>query len=96
MAKGHYLSGHQKGIVKRYYEHLDTLTLSKLQEAVTDLYLAPKGTDGGRTARKWKSVLETLIKAGVGRAAAEEVVATRNVEALASLVARLAAGSGRR
>jgi len=40
MARGQYLTPHQKGIVKRYYEHKDTLATQKLGEIVSDLFLA--------------------------------------------------------
>lgn len=93
MSKGQYLSGHQKGIVKRYYAHLDTLTLSKLQEAVSDLYLLPKGpSDDPIAKRKWKGVADALAKVGCERAASAKVVADRDVEGLARLVAKLASG----
>jgi hypothetical protein len=94
MAKGQYLSGHQKGIVKRYYKNLDTLTLAKLQEAVSDLYLTSKGGGDKAADRKWKSVGEALAKAGVEPAILGKVVAARDVEGLAGLVARLARGDG--
>ena len=31
---------HQQGIIKRYYDHQDTIQLQKLSELVADLYLA--------------------------------------------------------
>ena len=40
MAKGQHLTPHQQRIVSRYYEHADTVAITKLQEAVSDLYLA--------------------------------------------------------
>lgn len=39
MAKQEY-SKHQKKIIERYYENLDTIMLTKLQELATELYLA--------------------------------------------------------
>ncbi len=88
MAKGQYLSSHQKGIVKRYYEHADTISLQKLQEAVSDLYLA--GT-GKAAERLWKTAQTALAKSGADPARVARIVAEKNVEALARLVGELAA-----
>jgi hypothetical protein len=87
MAKGQYLSSHQKGIVNRYYSNLDTLVLQKLQEAVSELYLAtsPKQAD-----KLWKSVEASLAKAKADPAQARSIVASKNIQALAALVGDLA------
>jgi len=39
MAKREY-SSYQKGIIERYYENIDTISLQKLQELCTEIYLA--------------------------------------------------------
>ena len=88
MAKGQHLSRYQKGIVSRYYEHADTITLTKLQEAVSDLYLAP----GDKAATKlWKSAETALAKTGADPARVAKILADRNVVALATLVGELSA-----
>ncbi len=91
MAKGQHLSRHQQGIVRRYYEHMDTIALQKLGELVSDLYLAdtPK-----KSEQLWKRV-ETAL----GRIASEEkdvraTLQSRDVTKLAELVNDLAAGNG--
>lgn len=85
MAKGQYLSSHQKGIVNRYYANLDTLTLQKLQEAVSELYLAtPKQAD-----KHWKNVESALAKTKADPARVNAILANRNVPALAALVGEL-------
>lgn len=50
---------HQKKIINRYYDNRDEIMLTKLQEIVTELYLA----DGdAKQARLWKRA-ETAMKA---------------------------------
>ena len=34
------LSNYQRSVINNYYDNLDTIMLTKLQEIVTDLYLA--------------------------------------------------------
>jgi len=87
MAKGQHLSRYQHGIVRRYYEHLDTLTLQKLQETVSDLYLAEPKT----AAKLWDRAGQLLTKAGVEPAQVERSVGKKDIKALAELVGGLSA-----
>jgi hypothetical protein len=91
MAKGEYLSRHQKGIVNRYYEHMDTIQLQRLSEMVSDLYLAdsPK-----KVEQLWKRAESALTKALPRDPEVREVLASRDVEKLARVVSRLSASSG--
>lgn len=86
MAKGQYLSSHQRGIVNRYYANLDSITMSKLQEIVSDLFLAP---DAKTREKLWKSARNALLKTGMEPAKVEKLVATGNVESFATAVADL-------
>ncbi|MBX3356868.1 MAG: hypothetical protein KF745_00420 [Phycisphaeraceae bacterium] len=83
MAKGQHLSRYQQGIVKRYYEHLDTLTVQKLQETLSDLYLAKPGKAADKL---WQRSHELLVKAGADPAKVEHAVASGSVEKLAAIV----------
>lgn len=58
MARNQWLSPHQKGIVRRYYEHKDTLMTQKLSEIVSDLYLCE---DEKKAARLWESAEKALL-----------------------------------
>lgn len=91
MAKGQHVSRHQKGIINRYYEHLDTIQLQKLGELVSDLYLAesPKKAD-----QLWKRAELALTKAFPNDPDVRAVLASRDVESLARVVSRLSASSG--
>lgn len=93
MAKGQHLTSYQQGIVKRYYEHADTVAITKLQEAVSDLYLAstPKAAE-----KLWGTVRASLGKLGVEPARIERVAGPKDVKALAELVGELAGPKGGR
>lgn len=91
MAKGQPLSRYQKGIVNRYYEHLDTIALGKLGEAVGELYLA---SDAKKIDKLWVSVEKALAKvagAGGGDPSVRTIIASRDVKGLAKLVNDLSA-----
>jgi hypothetical protein len=86
MAKHQFLSPFQKGIVKRYYEHKDSLASQKLGEIVSDLYLC----DNQKKAdRLWKSAATALANAGANKIAIDKVLADRDVERLAKMVGEL-------
>jgi len=87
MAKGQHLTPYQKGIVRRYYEHLDTLTLQRLQEIVSDLYLA----DEKAAAKLWDRARQALERAKVEPAQIERSVGRRDLKELARLVGEMAA-----
>ena len=78
------LSRHQRGIVKRYYENQDTIALTRLQELVSELYLAM--ADGKKTDRYWKQVRTHLSKTDTPPVVVEKVVSGQDLEALASIV----------
>jgi hypothetical protein len=88
MAKGQDLSKYQKGIVNRYYQHLDTLTAQKLGELVSELYLC---TDEKKAAKLWKSADQALAKTSADPAAVAKVIAARDAPGLARLVAKATA-----
>lgn len=88
MAKRDLTSGQSK-IVNRYYEHLDTIVATRLQELVTDLYLAD--TDA-KQARLWKRAQQQLAKTPADPARCAAIIEGRDTEALAVLVGKLVAG----
>lgn len=80
------LSSYQRKIVDRYYSNLDTISLTKLQEAVSELYLA----DSDKKKEKlWKTVETALAKFPEVSARAAAVMKSKDVKALAELVQRL-------
>ena len=73
-------SKHQKGVISRYYENLDSIMLQKLQELVTDLYLA--GTKK-KQKQLWQRVNNAMIKLKIHPEIISHIMKKQNVEILA-------------
>ncbi len=86
MSKGQPLTRYQQGIVKRYYEHLDGIAVTRLAEAVSELYLC---TDAKKSERLWQTVEKALDKTAASDARIKKILTTRNVKDLAQLVGEL-------
>ncbi len=90
MAGGTEYSRYQRGVVHRYYEHIDTIALQKLSEIVSDLYLA----EGGGATKLWNSARQALAKlAPADDPHVLKVLSVRSVPGLAKLVTDLSAGA---
>jgi hypothetical protein len=86
MARGQWLTPHQKGIVRRYYDHKNNLMTQKLGEIVSDLYLCKEQK---QAARLWQSAHTALLNAGVQKARADSIMAARDLKRLAKVVSEL-------
>lgn len=86
MAKGQWLTPHQKGIVRRYYDHKETMATQKLSEIVSDLYLCE---DDAKADRLWKQVRTALKNAGAQPGQMDGVCKSRDLERLAKLIGKL-------
>ncbi len=86
MAKGQYLTGHQRAIVNRYYAHADTRTLAAVQELVSDLAVASPGPAADKL---WKKVPDVFSRCGAEAARVEPAVKARDVKALAVIAGEL-------
>lgn len=87
MAKGQFLSPHQQGIVKRYYQNKDTIATQKLGDIVSELYLLQaEKPNSKKTERLWKSAETALLNAGANKVRVERVVAERDLKGLAELL----------
>jgi len=76
-------SAYQRGIINRYYEHIDTIALQKLGEVVSDLYLA----EGSKATKLWTSARASLMKlTAPDDPRVANVLSTRSVTALAKLL----------
>lgn len=82
MAKQEY-TAYQQGIISNYYNQLDTIMLTKLQELVSELYMAD--TDA-KKKRLWDRVEKAMVKLKVPPTIAEHVMAKRDVQILAKNV----------
>lgn len=82
MAKQEY-TAYQQGIISNYYNQLDTIMLTKLQELVSELYLAD--TDA-KKKRLWERVQKAMVKLKVPPTIAEHIMAKRDLQVLAKNV----------
>ena len=87
MAKGQHLSAYQQKIVNRYYANIDTISLQKLTESVSELYLC---TDPKKADKLWASVENALAKFPEVKKKAAAVLASRDIKKFAELVNSLA------
>jgi len=79
MAQREY-SEHQQHIIRKYYNQLDTIMLHKLQELVSELYLAD--TDAKRD-RLWERVHKAMVKLTIPPQIVEHIMAKKDIETLA-------------
>jgi hypothetical protein len=86
MARHQWLTPRQKGIVRRYYEHKETLGTQKLSEIVSELYLCE---DERKADRLWQQALTALKNAGMHEGRAKRMVEARNLERLARVLEEL-------
>ena len=78
-------SKHQQGIIKRYYENFDQITLQKLSELVTELYLA----EGKKRDKMWQTATGHMEKLRVPKDRIAHILAKKDVTLLAALVKEL-------
>ncbi len=79
MAKQEY-SNYQKKVIQNYYQHKDTIVLTRLQELVTDLYLSETPA---KTKRFWQQVEKALDKMKLKPPIKSRILEKQNVEILA-------------
>lgn len=74
---------HQKRIIDRYYDHRDEIALSRLEEIVTELYLA--GTEK-KVEQLWKRVEKAMAALKVPPKESRRILDERQPELLAKSV----------
>ena len=77
---------YQKGIIKRYYEHADTLALQNLAEVISDLYMADTEA---KKKKLWQKADAALVKLNAYTPRREKVVSDRDLEGLAKFLTDL-------
>jgi hypothetical protein len=83
MAQKRY-SGYQRDVISRYYGNLDVIMLTRLQELVTELYLAD---NQAKEDRLWDRAHKAMLKLKIKPAIVEHIMKTRSVTVLAKNVA---------
>lgn len=76
---------HQQGIIKRYYQNLDTIQVQRLAEQVTELYLA----EGKKKEKLWLSVATTMQKLKLPQQRIDHLIGKKDPALLAALVKEL-------
>jgi soluble P-type ATPase len=79
---------YQQGVIKRFYEHKDSIQLQRLSELVAEIYLA----EGKKQAKLWASASTLMEKLGVPPARVQKLLAQAKPELLANLVKELQGG----
>jgi hypothetical protein len=80
-------SKHQQNIIKNYYENREAISLQRLSELVTELYLA----EGKAREKQWKYILGVLEKLELPAARIEHLRQKDDPRLLAELVEELLA-----
>ncbi|MCF7954762.1 MAG: hypothetical protein K9M75_03060 [Phycisphaerae bacterium] len=76
-------SSYQKKVISRYYENMDSIMLGKLQELVTELYLADSQK---KSDRLWDRAEKAMVKIKIKPAIIGHIMKTRSVEVFAKNV----------
>jgi hypothetical protein len=80
-------SKHQQKIIKNYYENREAISIQRLSELVTELYLA----EGKARERQWKYIVGALGKLGLPEERIEHLRKKDDPLLLAKLVEELMA-----
>jgi hypothetical protein len=83
-------SKHQQNIIRNYYDNRDSISLQRLSELVTELYLA----EGKGREKQWKYILAALEKLKIPADRIEHLRKQDNPALLAKLVEELMAKQG--
>jgi hypothetical protein len=82
-------SKHQQKIIKNYYDNREAISLQRLSELVTDLYLA----EGKKRIKQWEYIVAALEKLKIPRTRIDHLLAQDNPALVAKLVEELLAKS---
>ena len=86
MSSGQDRTRHQDRIVKRYYEHRDTIAVQNVAEIASDLFLCD---DPRKAARLWDRAAKALAHTDVDTREVDRIMAGRDIEGLTRLVNQL-------
>ncbi len=75
-------SKHQESIIKNYYQNREAIAFQRVQESLTELYLA----EGKKRLQCWKRVVGHLEKLGVPTAQIDHFVAKDQPALVAKLL----------
>ncbi|MBX3417753.1 MAG: hypothetical protein KF851_09130 [Pirellulaceae bacterium] len=77
---------YQQNIIRNYYQNQESISLQRVQELVTDLYLS----EGKKRTKCWESLVSHLQKLGVKEATIKNLLERDDPQLVAQLVQKLA------
>lgn len=89
MAKNQVHSSYQKGVIKRYYENIEDLSVQKVGEIVSNLYLETNQVVKLRLWNQAEKALLNLSKTEEAQNEVKQVIKSRNIQNLAKLLEKL-------
>ena len=75
-------SRHQQGVINNYYKNRESISLQKLQENVTELYLA----EGKKRDQVWKRIEGHLEKLGLPQSRIQHLMENNDPALIAKVV----------
>lgn len=78
----------QQGVIRRYYEHFDTISIQKLSEVVSEIYLA----EANKPVKLWEKAKNLLSRVAAEDPRVAQIIEKKDVQGLARLVNTLSAG----
>lgn len=73
---------HQQSIIRSYYQNRDTVAFQRVQELLTDIYLA----EGKKKEKLWDSMFNHLEKLGVPLDQINHIRTKRDPELIAQII----------
>lgn len=73
-------SGYQKKVIKNYYDNLDKIALTKLQELVAEIYLADSDQ---KKMKLWQRVESAMAQLKIPKPVAENILRRKDPQILA-------------
>lgn len=80
-------SRYQQKVIKNYYDNRENISLQRVQEILTELYL----TEGKKREKHWKSLVEHLKKLSVPQVTIDHLQAKDDPQLVANLLQELLA-----
>lgn len=78
----------QQGVIRRYYEHFDTISLQKLSEIVSEIYIA----EANKPVKLWEKAKAVLSRVAAEDPRVAQIIAKKDIQGLARLANELNAG----
>ena len=82
-------SSYQRDVISRYYDNLNAITLGRLQELVSELYLADSER---KRDRLWEKAQKAMVKLKIKPAIIEHIMSKKDVTILAKNIEDWLAG----